>query len=62
MKEIKLQIPDEVFTDLFSAMSVKGMAGSAYGVLDAFLYALLDRLNKGVTEWEVNYKKRGENT
>ena len=58
MREIKLQVPDEVFSDLYSAFTAKGVAGSAYGVLDAFMYALLTRMHDGVTEWKVKYKNR----
>jgi len=56
-KEITLKIPEDIYKELKSAMTVKQLAMTAYGIQDSFMYRLLDKLEKGEKIWEVQYRK-----
>lgn len=51
MKTITIHFDLDVYTKLRSALAVKGLSGSAYGLTDAFMYRLLENIKDNVTEW-----------
>jgi hypothetical protein len=57
MKTIILRIDLDIFTKLQSALAVKGMAGTAYGLLDSFIFHLLQKLRDNEQEWTPQFRK-----
>jgi hypothetical protein len=60
MKKITITIDEEVYNELRSAFTVKGITGNLYGTSDAFMYRLLDALEKGKTEESFAFKHKKE--
>lgn len=51
MRTIVLHFEDDVLNRLRSSLAFRGMTGNAYGLLDAFMYRLLENVVDGVPEW-----------
>jgi hypothetical protein len=50
MKTIKLNIEDDVYEDLKSALVTKHITGGLYGISDEFLKLLIKAIDDGVPE------------
>lgn len=57
MKKITVTMTDEVFTELRSAMGVRGLSGVAYGILDEFMVKLIETIQEGKEEKHFSFKE-----
>jgi len=57
-KRITLDIEEETFRALRNEIGCKGMAGNAYGLLDAFVAKLVKKVEAGEDSWYVEKKGR----
>ena len=60
MKRIVLKIDDDVYRDLSSAMSVRGLTGEAYGIVDEMFIKLMQAMEKGDEEKHFFFPKDRE--
>ena len=60
MKTIKLNIEDEVYEDLKSALVSKHITGGLYGINDEFLKLVIKAIDDGMMELQ-NVRLRGNN-
>jgi hypothetical protein len=51
VKTQTIHMDEAVLRSLKSAMTMRAIAGTAYGLLDGFIYRLLDNFEKDVQEW-----------
>lgn len=54
---IRLTFDPQTLRDMRQAVTVRGMSGAAYGLLDAFAFKLLEKIRTGEHEWLVKQKK-----
>ena len=61
-KRITLDIEEETFKSLRSAMGMRGVAllqaGNAFGILDAFMAKLVKKVDEGEDSWYVEKKSK----
>lgn len=58
MKKIELEITDDVYTEIKTAMSVRRLSCAAYGVLDAFIVRLIDEIDAGNDKLTLKFKEK----
>ena len=58
MKEVILQIDDDVWAEIRSGVAVKGMAAALYGTVDAFMVKLIKEVDKGSKTVTFSFKKK----
>jgi hypothetical protein len=47
MKTFTVIIGDDTYKEIRSAMFVRGISGNAYGTLDSFVYAFVEKVDRG---------------
>jgi len=57
MKEIKLILSDEVYSELKNDFIVKGVTGNLYSITDEFINKLLKHIENGATELALDFNK-----
>jgi hypothetical protein len=58
VRTITIHLTDEIYRDLKSGMTARMLSCSAHGPIDAFIGALLNRIEQGDSEWTPRYEKR----
>ncbi len=54
---IKLNISTEVYRKIKSAIVTKRMSDSLYGIIDNFTYRVVQLIDDGVEEYDIDFKK-----
>jgi len=54
---IKLNISTEVYRKIKSAIVAKRMSDSLYGIIDNFTYRVVQLIDDGVEEYDIDFKK-----
>jgi len=57
MKEIKLKMSEEIFSEIQNDICVKHMCGSLYGTIDSFAYKIIKAIKEGQDECVLIMKK-----
>ncbi len=60
MRKIELEFDEETFQTLKKEAQTRALVGNMWGLLDAFICNLVDKVDKGEEEWKV-IKKNKEN-
>ena len=60
MKKIVLSMDDNVFTELRSAMGVRGLSGVAYGIIDEMIVKLVEAMQDGKEEKHFSFKDKDD--
>jgi hypothetical protein len=60
LKKITLIIADDVYKELKSNQGVRMLTGSAYGIQDAFIVKLIEAIDRGDKEANIEYRKKSE--
>lgn len=58
MKEIMLKIEDNVYSEIKSSMTAKGICGSLYGIADGVIVKLIESIDNKETELILKFKKK----
>ena len=61
MRKIELEFDEETFKTLKMEAQTRALAGNMWGLLDAFICRLVDKVDKGEEEWKVIQKNPKEN-
>jgi len=54
---IKLNISTEVYRKIKSAIVAKRMSDSLHGIIDNFTYRVVQLIDEGVEEYDIDFKK-----
>ena len=58
MKKIELEFDEETFKTLKMEAQTRALAGNMWGLLDAFICRLVEKVDKGEETWEVIQKNK----
>ena len=58
LKKIELEFDEETFKTLKMEAQTRALAGNMWGLLDAFICRLVDKVDKGEEEWKVIQKNK----
>lgn len=58
MKKLTLLIDDDVFKELKNSLAVSMIAGTAYGIQDAFILKIIKSVDNKETELEIKFKDK----
>ena len=58
MRKIELEFDEDTFKTLKMEAQTRALAGNMWGLLDAFICRLVDKVDKGEEEWKVIQKNK----